>query len=155
MKKEIIMLVGMALLFFLSGILVAPTIIPIRERVEYIEEIKEIEIETIKEVPPTADYESLGEFELTAYCPCAYCSGSYGNSTATGVVAVEGVTIAVDPTVIPYGSIVVINGHSYIAQDCGAAVKGNIIDIYFESHEEAEAFGRQRAEVYIVKYGGE
>ncbi|MEI3219112.1 MAG: 3D domain-containing protein [Lachnoclostridium sp.] len=41
-----------------------------------------------------------------------------------------GRTIAVDASVIPYGSVVVINGHAYVAEDCGGAIKGNKIDIY-------------------------
>lgn len=50
--------------------------------------------------------------------------------TSTGVIAEEGRTIAVDPTVIPYGTEVMIDGHVYIAEDCGGAVKGNVIDIF-------------------------
>ena len=46
-------------------------------------------------------------------------------------------TIAVDPTVIPYGSKVVINGQVYVAEDCGGAIKNNRIDIYMGSHAEA------------------
>ena len=39
----------------------------------------------------------------------------------------------------------------YTAEDTGGAIKGNRIDIYFESHTEALYFGRQKAEVFIVK----
>lgn len=59
-------------------------------------------------------------------------------------------TIAVDPSVIPYGSKVVINGKIYVAEDCGGAIKQNCIDIYFDTHEEASDFGVQYAEVYLV-----
>ena len=77
---------------------------------------------------------------VTAYCGCKACSGSYGNMTATGVVAQPNHTIAVDPTVIPYGTQVEINGIIYTAEDCGGAIKGNKIDIYFEEHWQAEQF---------------
>ena len=60
--------------------------------------------------------------------------------TATGVVAQPNHTIAVDPTVIPYGTQVEINGIIYTAEDCGGAIKGNKIDIYFEEHWQAEQF---------------
>ena len=46
----------------------------------------------------------LGLFELTAYCPCSACCGKNDGITATGTVATEGRTVAVDPTVIPYGT---------------------------------------------------
>lgn len=52
-------------------------------------------------------------------------------------------TIAVDPAIIPMGSTVIINGHEFIAEDVGGAIKGNRIDIYFDNHEEALKFGRQ------------
>lgn len=83
-------------------------------------------------------------FSLTAYCPCSYCSGSWGSNTATGNKAVSGWTVAVDPNIIPLGSTVVINGKKYIAHDTGG-FHGNIIDIYFDTHEEAVAFGKQTA----------
>lgn len=70
---------------------------------------------------------------------------------AIGKVLTAGYSIAVDPTVIPYGSIVVINGKEYEAMDCGGAIKKNRIDIYFNSHEEALEFGVQYAEVYLVE----
>ena len=50
-------------------------------------------------------------------------------------------TIAVDPTQIPYGSKVVINGQVYVAEDCGGAIKHNCIDIYVATHQEGEDKG--------------
>lgn len=90
-----------------------------------------------------------GKFKITAYCPCAECSGEYGNMTATGTVATANRTIAVDPEVIPYGSKVIIDGQEYIAEDCGGAVKGKVIDIYFDSHEEAQKYGMRYREVFL------
>lgn len=97
------------------------------------------------------EYESLGEYVLTAYCSCSRCSGGWGSKTATGTKCKEGRTIAVDPNKIPYGSTVVINGHEYVAEDCGGGIKGKHIDIYFDSHSEALKFGRQKAEVFKKK----
>lgn len=51
---------------------------------------------------------------------------------------------------IPYGSILVNScGNEYRADDCGGAIKGNHIDIYFSSHEEALNLGRQNIELAI------
>ena len=99
--------------------------------------------------------EPLGEFKLTAYCPCAKCCGKWANGiTATGMTATEGRTVAVDPRVIPYGSTVTLyyedgTVHTYTAEDCGGAIKGNRIDVFFDSHEDARAFGVQSAMVYV------
>lgn len=103
------------------------------------------------EPPTTEQFTSLGMFTLTAYCPCTQCSGGWGNKTATGETATAGITIAVDPSVISYGTKVMIKGHTYIAEDCGGAVKGNVIDIYFDTHEQAVNFGKQYAEVFLVE----
>ena len=53
--------------------------------------------------------------------------------------------------VIPYGTKVIIGGHIFTAEDCGGAIKQNHIDIYVNSHEEAEALGVANASVYLVK----
>lgn len=98
-------------------------------------------------------------FTCTAYCSCKKCCGSYSPEvrggvahTATGTVPQEGRTIAVDPSVIPYGTKVAIDGMGvYTAEDCGGAIKGNHIDIYFDTHEGAILFGTQRLYVTIVK----
>lgn len=94
----------------------------------------------------------LGRFKLTAYCPCSKCNGKWaGGITSTGVMAKANHTIAVDPKVISYGSKVVINGHTYTAEDCGGAIKGKRIDVYFNTHSEALRFGVQYADVYLKK----
>lgn len=103
----------------------------------------------------------IGEFKLTAYCSCEKCCGvwatnrpkdEHGNDivyTSTGAVAKAGRTIAVDTSVIPYGTEVSINGQIYVAEDCGGAIKGNEIDVYFDDHTEALIFGVQYADVYL------
>ncbi len=96
----------------------------------------------------------LGEFTLTAYCPGRCCCGKWASGyTATGTLATERRTIAVDPKVIPYGSRVLLiwpdgTQHSYIAEDCGGGVNGNHIDVFFNDHQAARVFGVQSAMVY-------
>nr|WP_326167384.1 3D domain-containing protein [uncultured Lachnoclostridium sp.] len=93
--------------------------------------------------------QSLGRFRITHYCPCFYCTGSWGgSSTASGTVPTAGRTIAVDPSVIPLGSQVIINGHVYTAEDTGGAINGNVIDIFVNDHATALACGVYYAEVY-------
>jgi len=88
---------------------------------------------------------------LTAYCPCKRCCGKTDGITASGTQATAGRTVAVDNSIIPYGTEIIIDGHSYIAEDCGAAVKGYTIDIFFDTHEEALSFGKQTKTVYIAE----
>lgn len=104
---------------------------------------------------------SLGKFKLTAYCSCSKCCGQYaanrpkdeyGNDIVYGSIGirlVEGVSIAVDPSIIPYKSEVIINGNTYFAHDTGGKIKGNRIDVYFENHNNALKFGVQYAEVFV------
>ena len=66
-------------------------------------------------------------------------------------------TIAVDPRVIPLGSKVWVKGYGYaIAADTGGAIKGNIIDVYFNSSSQCRTWGRKyNVEVLIIAYPGE
>lgn len=95
---------------------------------------------------------SLGNFTATAYCPCAECCDEADGITATGTVATAGRTIAVDPSIIPYGTELVIDGHTYTAEDCGGAIVGKTVDIFFNTHEEALQFGVQEVEVFCTSY---
>ena len=90
-------------------------------------------------------------YTITAYCPCQKCCGKTDGITASGVKAVEGVTIATDKS-IPFGTKIYIDGvGERIVQDRGGAIKGNRIDLYFDSHEEALQFGKQKRKVVILK----
>ena len=117
--------------------------------------------EPIVEEPVEPELINIGEFKLTAYCSCQKCCGKWalnrpvdenGNEIiygASGERLFAGTSIAVDPSVIPLGTEVIINDNVYIAHDTGSAVKGNVIDVYFDSHEEAWNFGLQYAEVFV------
>ena len=111
-----------------------------------------MEVDELREVdePDSPKQISLGEYTITHYCACPECCGKWADGiTATGTEATEGRTIAVDPDVIPYGTQIIIDGHIYIAEDCGGAIKGQKIDIYVEDHDEALSRGRITREVYI------
>lgn len=115
------------------------------------------------EAEPEAPTIETQTYICTAYCPCEKCCGKWAKArpldengdpivyTACGAVAKAGITIAVDPTIIPYGTTVLIDGNEYIAQDCGGAIKGNRIDIYFDDHDAALAFGVQTKEIIILE----
>lgn len=113
---------------------------------------------TIIEEPEPQEPEWI-EVEATAYCPCKKCCGKWALNrpngvvyTASGAIAQEGVTIAADWSVFPVGTVVFIEGYgTRTVQDKGAAVKGNAIDVYFESHEEALVFGRKKVLAYIAE----
>ena len=109
-----------------------------------------LHVEAEQETDEAAEYTEI-TVTATAYCPCAKCCGKTDGITATGTQATAGRTIAVDPSVIPYGTHVIIDGVTYVAEDCGGAVKGNDIDIFFNTHEEALQFGRRIMTAYILK----
>ena len=93
----------------------------------------------------------LGRFSLTWYSPQELGKPANKLKTSTGATPKEGRTIAVDPKVIPYGSIVYIQDYGYfIAEDCGGAIKENRIDIYTNSHEYAIQQGRKVANVWVL-----
>ena len=105
---------------------------------------------TIVETKSEITYGIPMTLTATAYCPCVKCCGKNDGITATGTKATAGRTIAVDPRVIPYGSKVIINGNTYIAEDCGGAIKSNRIDIFFDTHQEAREWGRRTVEALVV-----
>ena len=72
--------------------------------------------------------------------------------TATGTVPRWG-TIAVDPTIIPYGTKVYIPQFDeyFIAEDCGGGIKGNKIDIFMNSESQCDNWGKRSIDIYIVE----
>ncbi|HEX3549688.1 MAG TPA: 3D domain-containing protein [Candidatus Elarobacter sp.] len=84
----------------------------------------------------------------TAYTAgCGGCSGM----TASGRPAGHGV-VAVDPRVIPLGTRMYIPGYGRaVAGDTGGAIRGNRIDLGFNSNAAANQFGRRSVTVYLIK----
>lgn len=102
----------------------------------------------------------LLNYKSVIYCESTAYTG--GGVTATGSVPVRnpnGIsTIAVDPRVIPLGSLVYVEGYGQaIAADTGGAIQGNIVDVYVNSSDEAiNSWGRKyNVAVYILAYPGE
>lgn len=86
--------------------------------------------------------------EATAYSPE---DPGLSHRTASGTRVRRGV-IAVDPRFIPLGTRVIIPGYGEaIAEDIGADIKGNLIDVAFDTRAEALAFGRQELEIFIIE----
>ena len=107
----------------------------------------------------------LGLWRLTGYCPCVACSGPWGNSTASGVTAVEGRTVAIHETTmeafgLQFGDKLLIRDHIYTLEDHGGSEMGGsnggkCVDIYVEEHADCyrdELNGY--ANVYLVSDDG-
>ena len=141
--------------------------IPEYKEVEETTQIVEKSVESVEKcvfaLEETQPTYTEREMIITAYCPCEKCCGVYaknrqkdenGNDvvlTASGKQAEAGRTVAVDPRYIPYGTEIIIDGQTYIAEDCGGAIKGNRLDIYFASHSEALSFGKQTKIVRVME----
>lgn len=119
------------------------------------EEVEQAENEMI-EAALLARATRLDDVLVTHYDCCLECCGKTDGITASGVMATPGVTVAVDPDVIPLGADVLVDYGDgeiqyYRADDVGGAVKGNHIDLCVQSHEEALELGRRMATVWWVK----
>lgn len=96
-------------------------------------------------------------FSASAYSTYANgdnnASKKYGGTTASGTQVSAGRTIAVDPNIIPLGTVVNIKSDfpgisgQYVAEDTGSAIKGNRIDIYMSNLDTAINFGRRTIQV--------
>lgn len=112
----------------------------------------------IKDVLMAGDIAVVESVLVTAYCPCRKCCGKDARGiTSRGRDAFKTRGVAVDPTVIPYGTIVKIPGAGeFIADDTGGAMrqdwrKRGIIhlDLRYDSHADALVWGKQ---ILTVKF---
>lgn len=98
----------------------------------------------------------IGDFQITYYCPCYICNGSWGAYDYFGNPLVNG-TAAVDTSLIPFGTAFYIeesdgNYRPCIAKDIGGAIKGNHIDVFVNvSHATCETLGNSYKHVYTYK----
>ncbi len=100
-----------------------------------------------------------GSFSCTAYCAEEYvhiCGEGHG-ITSSGAKVQPGVTVAADTSILPYGTVVYIEGVGLrVVQDTGSAVVGNKLDVSVNTHAEAlswSGWGSRR--VWIVSGGAE
>lgn len=106
----------------------------------------------------TATKKYLGVFDATAYCPCSICCGQWADGiTASGKKAKANHTVAVDKSLIPLGSKLLVDGKVYYAEDTGGAIKGKRIDIYYNTHQEAlsSGYGHKNVDVYLIEGDGD
>lgn len=101
-------------------------------------------------------YKYVVDCLATAYDPSPEENGGYGGQSATGVPLQKGV-IAVDPKVIPLGSRVYVEAidgswsYGYaVAADTGGAIKGNRVDLLYQTKSECYQFGRRNCRVYVL-----
>ena len=101
----------------------------------------------------------LENVTVTHYDCCVECCGKVDGLTASGTHATPYSTVAVDPSVIPLGAVLLVDYgdgaglRRYRAEDTGGAIKGSRIDLCVGSHAEAQQLGRRTATVYWVARG--
>lgn len=125
----------------------------------FTEKVQEVEPITTK--PEEIEPIYLGNYRITAYCACKKCCGVWAEDRPNGIVkGAAGIELspgysAASP--LAFGTKLYIEGYgNVIVQDRTASwvvdkYNGEIVDIYFDSHEEALNFGVKYADVYKVE----
>lgn len=112
---------------------------------EPIPDIATVNIETHEQKPNNAI------FEITAYCIENYphiCNNGDSHTTASGNAPIPYKTVAVDTSLIPFGTKLYIDGiGEVIANDTGSKIKGYKLDLLVKTHQEALKFGRRKINV--------
>jgi 3D (Asp-Asp-Asp) domain-containing protein len=95
--------------------------------------------------------------EVTAYCPCKKCCGPGAQgltASGRGVNHNNGLFVAADTRLLPFYTKLKIPGYAsdrpVQVLDRGGAIKGNRLDVFFPTHKQARAWGRQNIAVEIV-----
>ena len=110
---------------------------------------------TIKTEKGTFVYNKKLNMKSTAYTAGPESTGKNpGDSgygvTASGMKAQKGV-VAVDTSVIPFGTKLYIEGYGYaVAGDTGGAIKGNKIDVFLDNYSDAIKYGVRNVDVYVL-----
>lgn len=108
--------------------------------------------------------------EITAYCPCGECCGyergfwgipiytsgplkgkvKHVGITADGTRARKG-TIAADTSMYPFGTYMYVPGYGWgVVHDVGSDIKGNHIDVFFPTHQQALNWGTKQLQVKVI-----
>ena len=95
---------------------------------------------------------------VTAYCPCSKCCGKWADGiTASGHKIQSGDHFVAAPKIFPFGTTMIIPGYPLAGQageevevkDRGGAIKGDCLDVFFPTHQEALNWGVQILDVEI------
>lgn len=135
---------------YVNGVLETTEVLKSEITKDPVKEVVEVGTKKGTVAPNGKDAKRVIVMQATAYDPTA------GSKTAMGTRARVG-AVAVDPKVIPLGSKLYIESmdgfasYGYAtAEDTGGAIKGNRIDLYYNSNAEANRFGRRNVKVYVL-----
>lgn len=143
-----------------SGQEVAPNqqVVSAAEEKEYghiVPTVYELEDQAASGTDSSVDYDNVAMFKVTHYCGCAKCCGKWSQGSESETIGAYGVTltpyhsIAVDPKLIPLGTVLHDkSGNWYVAEDTGSAIKGNRVDLFVGNHEQALSMGVSEIELY-------
>jgi 3D (Asp-Asp-Asp) domain-containing protein len=119
--------------------------------------------------PPSGTAPVERRILVTGYCPCRECCSWHRNwllrpvyssgplkgqrkevgMTASGTKARHG-TIAADTRLFPFGTVMKIQGYGMgRVEDQGGAIKGDHIDLFFDSHHDAQEWGKRYVRVLV------
>lgn len=118
---------------------------------EPVDKIVQVQNNVTSRTSSTSRNQSTGTaiYKVTGYCACTKCCGKTNGITASGTKATAGRTIAASSQ-FSFGTKLLINGTTYTVEDRGGAIKGNKIDVYFNTHAEALAWGVKYLPVQVV-----
>ena len=135
---------------YVNGLLETTEVLKSEITKDPVKEVVEVGTEKGTVAPNGKNAKRVIVMQATAYDPTA------GSKTAMGTRARVG-AVAVDPKVIPLGSKLYIESmdgfasYGYAtAEDTGGAIKGNRIDLFYNSNAEANRFGRRNVKVYVL-----
>ncbi|VYT76108.1 DUF348 domain-containing protein [Peptoniphilus gorbachii] len=135
---------------YVNGVLETTEVIKSEITKDPVKEVVEVGTKKAAAAPNGKNAKRVIVMQATAYDPSA------GSKTAMGTRARVG-AVAVDPRVIPLGSKLYIESmdgfasYGYAtAEDTGGAIKGNRIDLFYNSNAEANRFGRRNVKVYVL-----
>jgi 3D (Asp-Asp-Asp) domain-containing protein len=149
-----LMMWAAALIFVTQNRMVEAYTSKIESEVSEMVEIDEIAEQTAE----VEDVKYIGTFTATGYCACEICCGIWADGTATtasGTTATAGRTVGADWNTLSAGTELIIEGYgTFIVEDKPAQwiverYNGRILDIFFNSHEEALQFGKSTVDVYV------
>ena len=90
-------------------------------------------------------------FTVTGYCPCKKCCGKEDGITASGVKATSNHTLAA-PSTYSFNTKIELDGYgTFVVEDRGGAIKGNRLDRFFDTHQEALNWGKKTCTGRVVQ----